>query len=179
MQELPSYTPSAAEQQREGSTAALPRYSEPLPTFNQTGTVPLRQQPVAPGFVAGHSVSPPAWQQPPPSSTAAPATTAYSTTISRQEVGQGGSSSSGSSNSNFFDNLLSPQRSATMPGDLPVAELPPLPTYIGTTVAHGDTMDQLHGAIVSKSSKCTPFHSRAAKVVPSLNTLDITYPLRL
>merc|ERR1719473_1030073 len=83
---------------------------------------------------------------PPPSSAAGPAIAAYSAT-SRQVVGLGGNSSNSNSNSNFFDSLLSPQQSAAMSGTTSDAELPPLPKYIGTAVAQGDAVDQLHGAI--------------------------------
>ena len=52
----------------------------------------------------------------------------------------------GDDNSQFFDNLLS---SAGAPPSAATASGPPLPTYIGTTVAHGDTLSRLHAALGS------------------------------
>ncbi len=66
-----------------------------------------------------------------------------------------------------------------MSGTTSDAELPPLPKYIGTAVAQGDAVDQLHGAIVSESSKCPLFYSRSSKFVPTLNLLNVICPLRL
>lgn len=40
--------------------------------------------------------------------------------------------------------------SATFSGATPERDLQALPTYIGTTIAQGDTVNQLHSAIVSK-----------------------------
>ena len=64
--------------------------------------------------------------------------------------GGGGGGGGGGSSSNFFDSLLSPQLSATLSGATPERDLQPLPTYIGTTIAQGDAVNQLHSAIVSE-----------------------------
>ena len=150
VQQLPSYTPpTSAEQQQGAAQDGLPNYNQPPPNFSQTNNISSNQQPVAPGLTAAPAVSPAVWMHSPPGPAATAASGNPGSAGPLPEVGGGGSSTS---QRNFFDSLLAPQLSATASGATLDDELPPLPTYIGTTVAQGDAIGQLHGTIVSNSS---------------------------
>lgn len=148
--QLPSYPlQTSAEQQQGVAQDGLPSYNQRPPNFSQTTNVPSNQ-PVAPGLTAAPAVSPTVWMQPPPglgsAATAAPGNPGSAGALPESD---GGSSTS---QRNFFDSLLAPQLSATPSGATLDDELPPLPTYIGTTVAQGDAIGQLHGTIVSNNN---------------------------
>ena len=134
----PQQQPPLQPLQQPVGSVAPPSYSQPPVSYEKPPSFASSMQPpsMAPaGLAPAPAMPPPAWAQPPP-----PAATASMAPPAAISGGGGGGSSP------FFDNLLS-EAGAAAAGSQEEEQLPPLPTYVGTTVAQGDTVSRLHATM--------------------------------